>query len=165
VSAASGPAPVPALSGSPAESPSARSALDLLDDEALLTAFESEGFDPSAFHHPQHVRVVWAYLGRRPALEVLARFAAGLRRIAARAGKPGLYHETITWAYVLLVAERRAAAASGADGIAEDWPAFARRNPDLLAWRPSVLETRYYRPETLWSDRARAVFVMPDRGL
>jgi len=140
------------------EAAAAQSPLDLLDDEALLAAFESDAFDPSAFHHAQHVRVVWAYLERRPALEVLGRFASGLRRIATAAGKPGLYHETITWAYVLLVAERRLE-----DG-GEDWANFARRNPDLLAWRPSVLETRYYRPETLWSDRARRRFVLPDGG-
>jgi hypothetical protein len=77
--------------------------------------------------------------------------------VATAAGKPGLYHETITWAYVLLVNERREAPGT------EDWPAFAARNPDLLAWRPSLLETRYYRGATLWSDRARRVFVMPDR--
>ena len=80
-------------------------------------------------------------------------------RAAEAAGKPGLYHETITWAYVLLVHERRAATG------AEDWPAFAARNPDLLAWKPSVLEARYYREETLWSDRARETFVLPDRPL
>jgi hypothetical protein len=28
-----------------------------------------------------------------------------------------------------------------------------------------VLETRYYREETLWSDRARRAFVLPDRSL
>jgi hypothetical protein len=133
------------------------SPLDALDDAALIAAFEGEGFDAGAFHHAQHVRVVWACLERWPASEVLPRFAAGLRRVATAAGKPGLYHETITWAYVLLVNERRAPPGT------EDWPAFAARNPELLAWRPSLLETRYYRAETLWSDRARRVFVMPDR--
>jgi hypothetical protein len=133
------------------------SPLDGLDDDALVAAFEGEGFDSASFHHAQHVRVVWVYLRRRPVLDVLARFAAGLRRVAAAAGKPGLYHETITWAYVLLVNERR----TGPEE--EDWPAFAARNPDLLAWRPSLLETRYYREDTLWSERARRAFVLPDR--
>jgi hypothetical protein len=31
-------------------------------------------------------------------------------------------------------------------------------------WRPSLLEVKYYREETLWSERAREVFVLPDRG-
>src|SRR5262249_24114314 len=47
-------------------------------------------------------------------------------------GKPGLYHETITWAFVLLVQERRAPRGD------EDWAAFAARNADLLAWKPSI---------------------------
>jgi hypothetical protein len=132
---------------------------DDLTDEALLAAFDGEGFAPRSFHHRDHVRVAWALLERQAALDVLPRFTSGLRRLAAAAGKPGLYHETITWAYVLLVNERRAPTGE------EDWPAFAARNPDLLWWRPSVLEAKYYREETLWSDRARQVFVLPDRGL
>ena len=133
--------------------------LDDLTDGALLLAFESGELAPGAFHHRHHVRAAWVLLERRPVLEALSVFTAGLRRLAVAAGKPGLYHETITWAYVLLVNERRAAA-----GL-EDWAAFAARNPDLLEWKPSVLEARYYRGETLWSDRARATFVLPDRPL
>ena len=133
--------------------------LDDLSDDALLRAFEDCTLPPAAVHHRDHVRTAWTLLERRPVLEALAVFTAGLRRLAAAAGKPGLYHETITWAYVLLVQERRAAAGG------EDWPAFAARNPDLLAWKPSVLESRYYREETLWSARARETFVLPDRPL
>ena len=133
--------------------------LDDFSDAALLLAFEDGTIPPGAFRHRHHVRTAWAVLERRPVLEALAVFTAGLRRLAAAAGKPGLYHETITWAYVLLVNERRAA--RGAEG----WPAFAARNPDLLTWKPSVLEARYYREETLWSDRARETFVLPDRPL
>jgi hypothetical protein len=133
--------------------------LDDVTDGALLLAFEGDGLAPGSFHHRHHVRTAWILLERRPVLEVLACFSAGLHRLAAAAGKPGLYHETITWAYVLLVNERRAA-----PGV-ENWPAFASRNPDLLAWKPSVLEARYYRVETLWSERARRTFVLPDRPL
>jgi hypothetical protein len=129
---------------------------DDLGDDALIAAFEGPGFAPGSFHHCHHVRLAWAYLERRPLLEVRERFTAGLRRLAAAAGKPELYHETVTWAYVLLVHQRRL---SGA----RDWAGFAAGNADLLAWRPSVLEERYYRRETLWSDRARRVFVWPDR--
>jgi hypothetical protein len=133
--------------------------LDDVTDEALRHAFEDGSLPPGAFRHRHHVRMAWILLERFPVLDVLAGFTAGLRRLAAAAGKPGLYHETITWAYVLLVNERRTAAG------AEDWPAFAARNPDLLAWKPSVLEARYYRAETLWSERAREAFVLPDRPL
>jgi hypothetical protein len=41
------------------------------------------------------------------------------------------------------------------------WDEFALRHPDLLAWSPSILD-RYYRQETLKSERARREFVAPD---
>ncbi|HSL82137.1 MAG TPA: hypothetical protein VLF66_05140 [Thermoanaerobaculia bacterium] len=44
------------------------------------------------------------------------------------------------------------------------WGEFAERNPDLLAYRPSIL-SRLYRADTLASERARAAFVMPDAWL
>jgi hypothetical protein len=132
---------------------------DDLDDEALVAAFDGAGFSPGSFHHRDHVRLAWVLLERMTLMDTLGRFTAGLRRLAAAAGKPQVYHETITCAYVILVKERRAARGT------EDWASFAARNPDLLAWKPSVLEAKYYREETLWSDRARASFVLPDRGL
>jgi len=81
-----------------------------------------------------------------------------LKRFAAAQGKKQLYHETITWAYLLLIRERMARA-----GRAETWEEFARHNPDLLTWKGGVLAT-LYRQETLDSDRARHTFVLPDRG-
>ena len=42
------------------------------------------------------------------------------------------------------------------------WTDFVSQNPDLLTWRPSVLD-RYYRPDTLQSERARRSFLLPDR--
>jgi hypothetical protein len=80
-----------------------------------------------------------------------------LKRFAAFNGHPGLYHETITWAFLFLIHERMA------DGEeSETWEAFAARNQDLLTWKPSALD-RYYDPETLQSERARRLFVLPRR--
>src|SRR2546425_3669799 len=60
------------------------------------------------FHHSDHVRMAFEYLCRYPALEALGRFSDALRRFAAAQGKPNLYHETITWAYVLIIRQRMA---------------------------------------------------------
>ena len=128
-----------------------------MDNESLIRLFEAGEAPPDGFHHREHVRVAWWYLSESPLPEALGRFGAGLRRFADAQGKPDLYHETITTAYVLLIAERLD------DGDRElDWDDFARRNPDLLTWRPSIL-ARYYREETLASARAKRTFVMPDR--
>jgi hypothetical protein len=127
-----------------------------MTDEQLMHDFEAGRPPDGGFHHREHVRVAWNYLRRHPLAEALGRFCGGLRRFAESQGVPGLYHETITVAYLLLINERL----SGSRDL--DWESFAARNQDLLAWKPSLLD-RLYAPETLASDRAREVFLMPDR--
>jgi hypothetical protein len=122
-----------------------------MTDAELIAAFESTKLDE--FHHRDHVRAAWCYLRESPLLVALERFTVTLKRFAAAQGKPGLYHETITWAFVFLIHERMREE--------EDWTAFASRNADLLVWRPSVLD-RYYRAETLASENARRMFLLPD---
>ena len=124
--------------------------------EELIQEFE-EGLTPAAnFHHADHVRLAFEYLCRCPVLDALRRFSDGLRRFAAAQGKAQLYHETITWAYLLLIRERIARA-----GGPQSWEEFAARNADLLVWKGGVLAT-LYRQETLDSELARRTFVLPD---
>jgi hypothetical protein len=126
--------------------------------EELIQQFE-DGTTPAAtFHHADHVRLAFEYLCRYSALEALERFSAALQRFAAAQGKAQLYHETITWAYLLLIRERMART-----GGAQSWEEFAEGNADLLVWKGGVL-TMFYRQETLDSDLARQIFVLPDRG-
>ena len=127
-----------------------------MNDDELLAGFESCTLPSGSFHHADHVKVVWLYLQTEPVLSALGRFSAALKRFAAAAGRPNLYHETITCAYVFLVNERLARTDPGAS-----WEEFARLNGDLLTWRPSLLD-RLYRNGTLDSDLARRVFVLPD---
>ncbi len=128
-----------------------------MTDTAFLHAFEAGALAPGAFHHRDHVRAAWLLLRQAAPAEAMARFTTALRQFASKTGKPGLYHETVTWAYVLLIHERMARGPQD-----EPFAAFAARNADLLSWRPSVLD-RYYRAETLESDLARRVFLLPDR--
>lgn len=127
-----------------------------MTDAELLEGFESCTLPPGSFHHCDHVKVVWLCLRREPVLQALGSFAAALKRFAIAAGRPGLYHETITCAYVFLVNERMERTSRAAS-----WDEFAAANANLLTWRPSVLDG-LYRPETLHSDLARRVFVLPD---
>jgi hypothetical protein len=60
-------------------------------------------------------------------------------------------------AFVLIINDRL-----DVTGRSAGWEEFARAHPDLLEWKPSVLD-RYYHAETLASARAKRVFVMPDR--
>ena len=126
-------------------------------DEALISEFE-QGRAPGEFHHTDHVRVAFAYVSRFPFLEAVERFSAALKRFAVSKGKPNLYHETITWAYLFLIRERIARTSR-----TQTWEEFAERNSDLLVWKGGVLAT-LYRQETLDSDLARHTFVLPDQG-
>ena len=130
-----------------------------MDDRAFVEAFESCTLGPQEFRHRDHVRLAWIYLRAETPARALARFADGLKRFAAALGKAGLYHETITWAYLLLIRERMERQGEGANASFE---AFAAANPDLMTWKPSVLAA-YYRDDTLASPLARRTFVMPDR--
>jgi len=125
----------------------------------LIKRFEDSATPAGTLHHADHVRLAFEYLRRYSVLEALQRFSDALKRFAAAQGKAQLYHETITWAYVLLIRERIARA-----GRSQTWEEFAERNPDLLIWKGGVLGT-LYRQETLDSDLARHTFILPDRGL
>jgi hypothetical protein len=127
-----------------------------MSDDDFLRAFEACAIAASDFRHADHVRLGWIYLQRNTLVEAIERFTVSLKRFAAHHGVPGRYHETITWAYLLLIHERmqRGDAPS-------DWEGFRAANDDLLRWKPSILE-RYYTRETLASDVARRTFVLPD---
>jgi hypothetical protein len=128
-----------------------------MEDGPFLAAFESGSLPEECFRHRDHVRAAWLLLREAAPAAALARFTEALKRFAAVLGKSRLYHETITWAYLLLINERMERCGRG-----RSWPEFAEANTDLLTWRPSVLRA-YYRDDTLQSDLARAVFVLPDR--
>jgi len=128
------------------------------EEERFIEAFESASLPPGGFRHRDHVRLAWLYLRRYPLIEVLTLLDQGLKRFAKSVGQEGLYHETITWAFVFLIKERMESRPEN-----EDWEAFAARNPDLLEGGSELLE-RYYTRELLGSDQARASFVLPDRA-
>jgi hypothetical protein len=134
-----------------------REGLTGAEDAEFIRRFESCELPPAEFPHREHARLAWLYLRLHPATAALERFSTGLKRYAAFNGKPRLYHETITWAYILLINERNARA-----GRAQTWEEFAAANPDLLDWRNSVLKN-YYREETLGSELAKTVFLFPDK--
>ena len=121
--------------------------------EPFLRAFLDGKIDAANFRHADHVRVGFEILGHHDFPEAAMAFARSLKQIAARAGAPGKYHETITLAFLSLIAERRAL------GGHADFESFAEANPDLM--ETSVLK-RWYAPERLMSDIARKTFVLPD---
>lgn len=126
-----------------------------MTERELCDRFLDTSLPADQFHHEQHVRVAWQFVCRHGMPAAIGEFSEAIKRFAAAKGAHGLYHETITWAFLLIIAERQAREPQAA------WPAFASANPDLLTWKPSILD-RYYSKEFLRSDEARRGFVMPD---
>jgi len=128
-----------------------------LSEDELIAQFEARTLAPSAFPHREHVRLAWAYLRREPLAPAIVKFCGGLKAFASSIGKAGLYHETVSWAFMLIIQDRIAR------GQHETWEAFAAANHDLLQNGRQLLE-RYYLPVTLDSPLARASFIWPDRS-
>ncbi len=126
-----------------------------MTERELCDRFLDASLPADQFHHRQHVHLAWLFVQQHGMPAALAEFMSALKRFAAAKGAHGLYHETITWAFLLIINERQARQA------ASTWAEFAEVNTDLLSWKPSILE-RYYSKELLTSEQARRSFVMPD---
>jgi hypothetical protein len=123
-----------------------------MTDAEFLAALEACSLPEQAFGHAGHVRAAYLYLRAGSFPDAIARMAGTLRRYAAAHGKPDLYHETITVAFLALINQHLRL---GRDG--GGWEGFSRQNPQLLERR---LLSHYYRPETLASPAARRVFIL-----
>jgi hypothetical protein len=124
-----------------------------LDDAAFQAAFESAAIPADAFPHRAHLRTTWLYVAQLGAEAAAARVAAGIRRLAGSHGHPALYHDTLTRAWVRLVA------AAMTRSSAPDFDSFLLEHPRLL---DKALPLRHYSPGLLWSDDARSQWREPD---
>jgi hypothetical protein len=126
----------------------------VLTDADFLRAFETCQLSNEIFHHQDHIRLAWIYLQRYPELEAREHMAVAIRKFAAHHGKSDKYHETVTVAWLRLVA----------NGI-------ARMSPDasfeqLTAALPELLDKqtigKFYSRDVLTSDIARTTYIEPD---
>jgi hypothetical protein len=122
-----------------------------MNDSEFVRAFEACELSNESFHHRDHIRLAWIYLQRYGEQEAGTRIAASIRNFAAHFGKTDKYHETMTIAWLRLVAHE----SKGRTTLEE-----------ALAASPMLLEKRtlagYYSDGLLQSDRAKQEFVDPD---
>jgi len=126
-----------------------------MSDADFLAAFARGERPDGVFRHVDHVRLTWLLVRREGAARGEEQVAAGIRAFAAAQGVPGMYHDTLTRAWVRLVAAALAATpAAGAD--------FER----FLAAQPQLAEKslvfRFYSPAALSVPAARSGWVEPD---
>ncbi len=120
-----------------------------MSDEEFVRVFESCELSEDAFHHRDHIRLAAIYVRRHGAAEATERFKASLRRFAGHLGKSDKYRETITVAWIQLVAHAMATQGEIAPG---DLPELLDKN----------YIHRFYSPGFLAAEAARTRFVDPD---
>jgi hypothetical protein len=124
------------------------------DDASQLARFARGELDPTAFPHREHIRMGFEMLRRHNFAETAYHYSYALRTMAARAGRPEAFHQTITIAFLSLIAERMLR------GDDADFLAFGRANPDLME---KCALAHWYNPERLAMAAARSTFLLPDR--
>jgi hypothetical protein len=121
-----------------------------LSDAEFLAAFHECSLPPACFRHADHLRLAWIHIHRCPLEVAVDNVRNGIQAYAKHLGKPELYHETLTVAWVRLIASH-------------DEPAFdefLKRNE----YRLNVeLLHRFWSPERLQSEQARKEWLAPDR--
>ncbi|MBT8137160.1 MAG: hypothetical protein KJO54_09135 [Gammaproteobacteria bacterium] len=109
------------------------------------------------FTHEHHIRLAWIYLQEFELTQATGRCRAALRGLAESHGDFDKYHDTLTVAFMQLIARHRAAAAPG-----ESWPQFRLRARPLFESGRRLIG-RHYSDERLAHPDARHGFVPPDR--
>lgn len=123
--------------------------------EDLVHGFEATTLDKSSWTHAAHVRTALFYVMRHGADEAAVRMREGIKRYnAAVGGPPTAYHETITLAWIAVVASFVAARPGRTHAD------LAREIVIACADKHHLLE--YYTRDVLMSDEARARWVPPD---
>jgi hypothetical protein len=122
---------------------------DKLSDDDFLKAFHSCQLPKEAFRNLDHFRLAWLHLHRESLAEAEDHIRTGIQAFAAHYGATQKYHETITLAWLRLIATHQE----------PTFEEFLRQNQARLN-----LDTlhRFWTPELLASEQARREWVEPD---
>lgn len=119
----------------------------------FLDAFEDGSLPEENFDHKAHVYAAWCALRRYGDPAGRERFVAALRRFVDIHGAQSKYHDTITRAFLQIIADRSRDTAG--------WQTFRRSHAALVGHGMEEL-LKHYSRDLLFSDEARTGFVDPD---
>jgi hypothetical protein len=122
-----------------------------IDDAEFLRAIHHCELPASSFRHGDHLRLAWLHLRRAPQGGALESVRADIRRFAAHLGVAHIFHETVTSAWVRLLASHRE----------PDFTQFMAQNEHRLNLG---LLHRFWTPQALNSEAARSAWLAPDRA-
>lgn len=130
---------------------------DHLTDDELVARFEARTLAPDDYRHREHLRIAFAMLRGADLADAAVRFRRAMQAYAAAVGATSKYHETLTWAYLVLVHQRMHQAADDSSR------GFLARHPELLDHRAGALARHYDVQAITASPLARRIFVLPER--
>jgi hypothetical protein len=129
---------------------------DFLNAEELWTQFENCTLPPSQFSHRLHLQMGWRCLRQHGFPQGVVEFEKRLRAYVESVGASAKFHQTVTWAYMVLMNEEMTCR-SAPD---EPFETMIERRSDLLDHRSGALAQCYPR-EQLESSAAQRVFMLP----
>ena len=126
---------------------------DNLPDDEFLAGFERADFAAHEFPHRAHLRMAYLYVRRLGATAAADRVAAGILHLAATHGHRAKYNETLSraWVQVVALAMERTEA--------ESFDALLAAHPALL---DKHLLLAHYSRSVLFGPQARERWVAPD---
>jgi GNAT superfamily N-acetyltransferase len=123
--------------------------------EALVRAFEDCSLPAAEWTHQAHLTVALWYLRHHPGEEATGRIREGIRRFNLSHGNATGYHETITVAWVAVIARFLAEHDQG-----QSLSALVEALLEQCGDKGCLL--RFYSEDVLMSDEARRGWVPPD---
>jgi len=120
----------------------------------FVRLFEACEFPDDKFHHGDHIRLAWIYVDTFGAAAAEERIRGSILKFATKLNHPEKYHDTMTRAWLRLVAVGHAIGPRNGD-----FRAFIDHHRWLL--NRDALSSFYSKP-TLMSDAARHGWVAPD---
>src|SRR5262245_27233381 len=130
----------------------------MIDDKALLDAFEHQGIARTDWNHRAHVRVAYLYLRTHDFEAALAKMRAGIqalnRVLGVEDGLESGYHETLTHAFMRIILTT-----IETYGPADSAEEFCEQQPQLM--QRKILRLFYSRARII-SWNAKRTFVEPD---
>jgi hypothetical protein len=121
-----------------------------IGDEEFLRAFHDCELPAACFRHGDHLRLAWLHVHRNSVDGAVERVREGIRRFAAHQGASHMFHDTMTAAWVRLIATHRE----------PDFAQFVRENEYRLN---RELLYRFWTPGALNSEAAKRGWLAPDR--
>lgn len=127
-----------------------------MTDNEFLDQFEACSLPKCYFNHQGHIRMTWLYLSRYPFIEAESRIITGIKKYAASLGASQIYHETMTKAWIRIIAKRMQLSSQ-----INNFKDLIEQNQDLFN---KDIISHYYSKALIERQDARTTWVMPDRN-